>query len=294
MTWTNTHTIPWTSTNDNPGALAYLFDTYLPAKGWTTGAHPDANTYKRKFSWTATDNFTNTSQTSYYWVSWSSNTSTSSATIYEDATYTTVPGDLCTSVTNSIGWSFSSNYTHFTADWRFWTSDQNPNATLVTRNKKITWFHSGYSNWNYLQQGVWTGANQNPNTCIYPLLSEGTLYFNNSPVDTGTSSTESYMYFNCYFGSSYIDLMPETFYSNFSVDYHNTAQNFRGPGYIINQSDIKYHVPAGGSTNRGLQSNNSVNGVLLLANGRYWLRGNPTMTDSSVVFDMGVSEPDLT
>ena len=295
MTWTNTHTIPWTSINDNPAALAYHFDTYLPAKGWTTGAHPDASAFKRKFSWTATDNFTNTSQTSYFWTTWSSNTSTSSATIYEDATYTTVPGDLCTSTTNGVSMSMSSSYAHFTSDWRFWTSDQNPNATLVTRNKKIVWFHQGYSNYNYVQQGVWTGANQNPNTHIFPLVTESIMFFCNAPVDTGTTSSESYLYFSSYFGSSYSTLMPETFYSNFSVDYYNTAVNFRGPAFIINQSDIKYHSPAsGGAGNRTLQSSNSQNGVLLLANGRYWLRGDPNMNNNSIVLDMGVSEPDLT
>ena len=290
MTWTNTHTIAASDYTDNPAAFEYLFDTYLPSiTGWATSAHPDASTYKRSFNYTATDNFTNTSQTSYFWTTWSSSTNSSGSTIYEDAIFTTTPGDLGTNSTNALTWSQGNTIPDFNKPWRFWISDQNSRASLVTRGKAIVWFHPGYSNWNFIQNGTWTAGNHNPNSCIWPTgPGSTTLPHTNAPIIIGNSSIEYSVNPDCYYGNAYCIDLPEVFFSNFSFKYSSY-----GPAFICNQSDIKYHMPASGgsSANRTLKS--SYSGVLIEANGRFWLRGNTDMSLASLVLDMGVTEPDL-
>ena len=71
---------------------------------------------------------------SHWWISWnpSSTTPSTFTNMYEDATYTTVPGDKGTDTTNQIQLIFhSTSLTWGQLDWKFWTSDVDDSTWMV-------------------------------------------------------------------------------------------------------------------------------------------------------------------
>jgi|DEB0MinimDraft_6_1074348.scaffolds.fasta_scaffold03002_4 hypothetical protein len=296
MTWTLANSVTWTGDRaENNTAMEYLFDTYLPSRGWTTGAHPDGSSFKRVFSYGATDSLQGGTWRSYFWANWTSATASTSCSIYEDATYTASPGDLATDTTNSRSIQYNdSSYSFYGANWRFWTSDQVANATLVTRNKKVIWYHPGFDTAAFVQAGTWNGTDDNPNTCIWPMNTDGAMYSTNSPISTGVSGSTYVLAPQPWYNNQYQGLMPEIFFTNFGMNYNSSFDY--GPAFFINQSDVRYHVPAAlnSSSRTAYGSAFNLNGVLLLANSRYWIRSQADMNQPSLIFDFGTSEPDLT
>ena len=296
MTWTLANAVTWTGDRAaNNTAMEYLFDTYLPSKGWFTGAHPDGSSFKRVFSYSATDSLQGGIWASYLWATWVNATTSTQCLIYEDATYTTAPGDLATSTQNRVDMDYNdTTYAFYGSNWRFWTSDEEPSATLVTRNKKVMWYHPGFSSAAFVQAGTWDGTVDNPNTCIWPMLTNGAISQTNAPTIAGTIGVRYAISPQPYYGSTYQNLMPEIFFTNFGMNYY-ISSDF-GPAFFINQSDVRYQVPASlsVSSRSNYGSGFTLNGILMLANGRYWIRTQSDTNYPSLIFDLGTTEPDLT
>lgn len=301
MTWTLEHTIAWDGNNStNHDALVYLFDTYMPARGFTTAAHPDASAFKRKFQKTYTNTLAPGNVTMYWWANWS-NTTPTSFTIYEDGVFTATPGDLCTSTTNGLGAGFNaSSYAFYAADWKFWVSDQIPNSSLVTRGKKVIWYDPGNTAIGSVDNGAWTAGNHNPSTHVFPFIASSySMRFYNAPFLSGTTSVSYYVIPSFTWGGSFNSGMNDTLYQNFAMNYTTAASSIQSQtcyGFHINSSDALLHYPGSSLTTTDMtySTGTSEEGVLCEVNGRWYIRTNSSMNRISFMFDMGTSEPDLT
>ena len=101
MTWQVENTIPYvndgTSEDQETAALKYFFDTFLPSKGWTVSFRDGEDATSRyRIQRNFTDVFTGNPDKHYLWVDIVGRVQ------YEDATYTTTPGDLGTSARNQV------------------------------------------------------------------------------------------------------------------------------------------------------------------------------------------------
>ena len=245
MTWSLLNTITPTTTADNHTMFTYLFDTAMQGRGgWTTAAHPDASSFKRKYSITLPNpNRGGANDTRYYWANWSS-TSPTALTIYGDATYTTTPGDLCTYTTyNSTQNAYGNGVTNNYGSYRFWTSDQNTGAMLVTMGKRLAFYWPGWTEWALPLGSAdsWDGT-KGPANMYWPFPAMGVgnynMYMRGSP--TADNNSGSY-YVNTWWGGMG--------YSNLKVAYPNVTL-FKAPPYFYmggssSPSAVSYIVAAG-------------------------------------------------
>lgn len=308
MTWTLTNSIAnadsGSGTAEAHTAMQYLFDTYLPSKGWTVGAHPDASAFKRKLSITTAANIKGETVTMNYWANWNSVTP-NQMTLYGDLTYTSVPGDLATDTATSVPMYWNSgSYAGVGSSWRFWSSDQDAGATLVTRGKKVYWYMPGFQDKIYmmLNDSSWDGSYRNNTTHVFPY----------SNLDVGRAArypmwkdpTNSLTFIRPNVGS--FNTTPLTaslvMMRGFTWGMTNNSSAYNDQYF--------YPLYTGGSDVAMVRNtiNNYVlvfkSGVttadtLLLSNGKYYLCTNTPANINSVsgngaiAFDMGASEPDF-
>ena len=298
MAWSNTNTVTYTTAADNHTALVYLFDTYLAARGWTVAAHPGSLAYKRKLKYTATNYATNANNTMYHWVDWLNTSGPTSMNWYEDATFTTVPGDLCTSTTNSISVPWT-DATSSTKNWRFWTSSVVANACLVTRGKHVMLYWPGMSKFYVEEASSWTAGNQNNSTFYFPLLSSTNSYWPavNAPMSLGSSATNFSVV--PLISASSTRVMGAKTYKNFTMGYGgdtNSSVQVNDYGFAWHEtnSDVALYVPAANRTNRNMKGTSTTPGALWLSGSDYYLNANADSNQYGLLFYMGTSEPTLT
>jgi hypothetical protein len=304
MTWSISHTITYNTNADNHTALTYLFDTYLPSKGWTTAAHPtNPASFRRKAKFTCLNVLTNTNYSMYHWVDWSS-TSPTSLYWYEDATYTTTPGDLCNDSTNSQ----SSQYPMTLAgeNWKFCTSTENANTALVLKGGKVAFYWPGITEGLFWPDPAWAaGSTDNKGTWICPVMG---WYYNsfgvaNSPVTTNTG-TIYYMvpsvgmhpsasasghrlggnYIGTNFSWMYSQNSTSSFYPDSSshIGFTNGGHTDVGvwqPASIYNSSDCRQPFAY------------STNGVTLQIGSNYWYKSFTDLGRQDVIFNFGTVDP---
>lgn len=304
MTWSITHTIPYSTNADNHTALQYLFDTYLPSKtGWATDAHPDSSVFKRKASFTCLNKLTNTNYAMYYWVTWS-NTTPSTIYWYEDATYTTTPGDLCTDTTNNQ----SSQYQMGSVgeDWKFCASTENANTALVLKGGKVVFYWPGITEGVFWPDPNWTaGSTDNKGTWICPVMG---WYYNslgvaNSPIGlntgainymvpsvgmSGYASTGGYRFGGNYIGTNFSWMYSANPNVNFYPDV-NTHIAFSNGGH----TDVGVWQPASlTNSNEARQPfAYNTNGVTLQVGSDYWYKSYTDLGRQDVVFNFGAVDP---
>lgn len=297
MTWSLSHTIAYSSDADSHTAMGYLFDTALPALSQiTVSAHPDASSTKRSVKRTTTSLFTNASYEEYFWVNWSS-TSPTSINWYEDATYTTTPGDTGTDATNLVSSSMTLNLTN--QSWKFWTSDQNANALLVTRGKTLMLWEPGWSVAALMEDPSWTGASDSLRTQIFPGLNSSFLYSTGWPSTSSATTSSEYTLVpslavnsGTYWDGPRIDMNCPWMFTSSTGGAPGTLAQFAFPGV---GNDVGMYRPAVSNTSERLLRNTSNDGELFLVNGRYYLNSAGAGTSGvSVMFDFGTSEPDFT
>jgi hypothetical protein len=299
MTWTLVNSIVDTS-NGATGvpfhtAMVYLFDTYLAARGWTIQAHPSGFAYRRRAAYTLTTNFfTGNSHTFRYWADWASTTAANYMYLYEDATYTSTPGDLATDTTNSAGIFYnSSSYAGASNNWRFWASDQVANATLVTRGKKVVWYHPGFTTGGFFVDAARVPGTDDNSSCMFPLTQDTWRWFN-APDNTGISgSTASVIQMLSSSGLTYmsgprlfqgIPFGPSTASSNST----NTFVSF-----VVNTPDVLLYHTNSNSTDKTIPVVAGTNGVTVLSNSKYYLMTKADANQHCLAFDLGATEPDL-
>ena len=297
MTWSNSNTITYTAAADNHTAMVYMFDTYLAARGWTVAAHPDASTFKRKLKYTATNYATNASFTQYHWVNWNSSSAPTETYWYEDATFTTVPGDLGTSTTTSSSWWWNDSSIS-TKNWRFWTSSANANACLVTRGKQVVFYWPGMSKWYIEEAPTWSAGTQNSSTYYFPSLIATTAYWAtaNAPFSVGNTGSKGSVV--PLISASNTRVMEAKTYKNFPMGYGADTSSQLGSDvgvawYETNDDTVLY-VPSVLLYQRVIRCTYTSAGSLWLSGSNYYLNANNSTTTYGLLFNMGTSEPTLT
>lgn len=284
MAFSLSHTIAGTTATST--ALAYMFDTFIPNYGWTTSAHPNGSSNYRSLSRSYTNLLTGNTITNYHWTTFSHQWY---YLMYEDATYTTVPGDLGTDNSSTVT-SYYEATAYSGLDWKFWTSSEKSKASLVTRGKFVVWFDPGVTDVFAYEDPGWTGAADSGTTHFFPWnYSHSSFMMANAPSNSGSHSAEYFIQPN-HEGGSYqpaVDSIIKGF------DYSYTTQTgllSGGPAYRITGNDIVLHVPAAGG-----QSNKDIGGagVVVQVGSDYYFRFSATMTQVAPMLYMGTSEPDF-
>ena len=131
----------------------YFFDTYLAGKnGWATGAHPGAQAYRRKVSYTCNSIISGAAHPSYWWVDWGSTGGASTFYWRDDCTYTSVPGDLCTYT--SGGNSDAAR----TGEWTIWESGLDSDEFAVFNGREIWFYWPSTPKIMAWDDGAWDGT----------------------------------------------------------------------------------------------------------------------------------------
>ena len=301
MTWSLQHSIPATTNSDNHTALVYLFDVMLASlTQWTVAAHPDASAHKRKGTRTSTNLLDGTTYSEYFWWNWGS-TSPTTLNSYEDATYTTTPGDLCTDTTNTRASNLNTPGAIASSSWKFWTSDVNSKAFLATRGKTIMFWEPGWTAATFYDD-TWDGSVDSRRTQIFPLTNDVAGYYTGFPgPSSATTTTENVMYpaigvsTNPYYiEASRIDMnVPWMFDgSTNAAPAASSAMQTIAFGGLGN--DVGVYRPANAISAARVWRNTSNDGELFLVDGRYYLAvAGDGLNYFTNVFDMGTSEPDF-
>jgi hypothetical protein len=282
-------------------AMVYLFDTALPALSQiTTAAHPDASTFKRIFTRVTPNNLDNgTNFTEYFWVNWQSTTAPNTLLVYEDATYTTTPGDTATDTTSSVSSNLST--TVFTAESvKFWTSDQNAKALLVTRGKQVLFWEPGFANANYEGDTAWDGSVDRKATMIFPGTYNTFCYGANRPISTSGGGSSEYPWrpaLSTTNGTGYIESDQIQMNCPFMWAGGTAGSGATGAGILFGGvgNDVGMYRPAAAANSEVSWQNTTGAGSLWLVDGRYYLApSNKDLSWAQTIFDMGTVEPDLT
>ena len=275
MTWSLSGTISAGTTYQEK--WRDFFDNHLNGlSAWTVSAHPGGDTNKRSLRYDYTDAVDSTTKSYYYWYG-------NSSSLYEDATYTTTPGDLGTSTTNAV--TMYSN----TGTWKIWTSDVNPASMIMTHGKNFifNWFEpaSIYQPFNYPV----SGAASNRGVILFPRMTNNVQYAANLGQSSTSASEQSMtpdvtgninsFYYSCDFARYY--------------DTYNLTQATKQHASFLyySQSDVLVHVPAGsyGSTH----GNNIVTGTgaTIFDGTNYYLRTDSNLNNAAFLINFGTTEP---
>lgn len=301
MTWSLSNTISWSSNADNNSAMVYLFDTVLNGfSNISVSSHPDGSSFKRSWTRTSTSLIGGSSYVEYFWVNWGS-TSPTSMSVYNDLTFTSVAGDLGTDTLNSV----TVDLDVVNNDWKFWTSDQNSNSVIVTRGKRVIYVEIAPSEAYLFEDSGWGSTGNTPRSQFFPIVQTGGLYWLHGrcyPQANAASVLESALI--PLIGKQSVGDVGESDTSVFwgsgistsQTDTSSTPTNDTFPVYPYLQSDvgtIVYNNVNGVSRFGGLGNSN---GRLILdsTNTRYYLQPIDSADNSVLVFDMGVTEPNLT
>lgn len=300
MTWSLVHTIAdpnnaaGTGTAEGHQAMQYLFDTLMPTKGFTVAAHPSALAYRRKFTYTFTNVLTGgTPYVQYYWADWSA-VLANNLTWYEDATYTTTKGDLCNAgQAISVAWN-SDSYSTAGKPFKFWTSDQNSNAFLVTKGFKTLIYWPGYSSAHiYGDPTLWTAGTHNPVTALMPVGSNGIFYCYNAPIQTGSSGQPIYIHpsmVSGYRGAASVGKL----FKNFDMICSNSAGGPDGYAvkmFALTDADVVLAVPPRPEYQRSFNTGTNLNGSFVKIGANYYLGMGNSMDYPHVLLDFGTSQP---
>jgi len=294
MAFSLAHTITMDNTSDATqqqtcrDAIDYLFDTFLPARGWIT---TNDGTNRRRHQMPTLNALDGNNAEKFY--GWSSYTSTT-ITQYEDSTYTTVPGDLGTDTTNNIFQTFwSSSWSWKDLNWKFWTSDEDSSLYLVTQGTFVHfWGFKPIVN-IYNENATYataSNADTNRTHLFYP--NYNTWYTSNQPSAIGGSSVEYNLALRCD-ETQYSEPDGLTFAKNPTWYYSSY------PVATCPYNDIRRKIPPSSNRATSPQSSNSPMTDTLqkyFINGTdWWISwGGPTTSTPYLAFNFGTVEPDFT
>jgi len=311
MTWTLLNEIATNGTQAQLDSIfQYHFDTALAGRtGFTVSAHPNGST-RRSFSYTAPNpKKGGADSTRYYWAQWNG-TSPSQITYYADATYTTVPGDLGTyGFMDSVsgGWDLAANTPY--GNYRWWISDLNPRALLVTVGKRMGFYWPGFTEWALDEKGedIWDGnANPAPVGMQWPMPYCGSGNYNGHCFGSRTSPNSSS---NNYMGPLYWPGTRTAFASGYPDPsfFINPPHAYMPQGtpstgtYVIapgGGDDVAGYWPGAiftGTTDTPHVGSLYQQGMVLqdTNDSKYWFAAIASNAYECLAFDMGLTEPDF-
>ena len=306
MAWVQSNTFTITSTQTTwHDFFVYLFDTFLPTiTGFTVSAHPDASTFKRKFTYTFANNtYDNNPLTCYHWATWSNDTGPTDLRLYYDLDYSVTPGDT-SNLSSIAGWAgVGSIGTSWIGTYRFWKTTTNSRAFLITHGNTPWMFWPGYANlrtWG--DPTVWAGTYQTREQTHPSVLwgSPGAQSYYGSPRTYGSTQLGDFMPISVPGrvvspDVNYLVRDPMMVFNTSGTDPDDTTL----PGMWGGTEDfgiLRNPITEANNDFRMYMSGVTVNnGILYLVNGTdYWLRRD-TSNDylGHAAFYFGTSQPDL-
>lgn len=284
-------------------ALYYFFKTFLPARtGITTN---EVTSTKFGLQYPVTDTNVDNDYTMYSWVSWTG-TTTKTVTQYEDATYTTVPGDLLTDTTNSISlfsW-VETDTSYATADFKMWYSTEEDSMFMLTQGPRLHCF------WMKPHVDVYTPAahvSTGPSvdrwdTFMFLMGANDTGRVCNLPYRTNTSTAEDTLYFHIpgrnYFSDQRLLVRGTPFRP--ATDYTTPTLGY------LDRNDVRIYAPIESDRNSAAEAWFTATGDALadatneiklyrVNTTEYWaITANEDEEGGGLAFYMGTSQPDFT
>ena len=293
MTWQIVNSIPYdpalSDMDQQVLALKYFFDTFLPTKGWTVGfrngedTSSDYRVYQRDF----TDTFTGNPDKHYLWINMQSGQ-------YEDATYTTTPGDKGTDTTNSQSFAWYSTSEELSLhSFKFWESTENPKAFLVTRWDSVLAWDPGIDWPTYKpKDSLATGPSIDRwDTCVFmPLRNSARvarMYQCNLPTGANTGTSESAVNLGPQ-ESTNVEGGQNGFFDLIEFEYgQNSARAF------WRQPDVKWFNYNTGSSMSFINADMTKILPVQVNGGDYWLFTKASKTTSQIVLNIGSTVPDF-
>ena len=293
MTWQIVNSIPYdpavSDMDQQVLALKYFFDTFLPTKGWTVGFRNGEDTssnfrvYQRDF----TDTFTGNSDKHYLWINMQS-------AQYEDATYTTTPGDKGTDTTNSQSFAWYSTSEELSQhSFKFWESTENPKAFLVTRWDSVLAWDPGIDWPTYKpKDSLETGPSIDRwETCVFlPLRASNAtarMYLTNLPTNTNATSSESIVSMGPQ-ENSYVEGSQNGFFDLIEFRYGSSSATA-----FWRQPDVRWFNYYTGSSMTFPTAEMTKILPVQVNNGDYWLFTQGSKTISQIALNIGSTVPDF-
>lgn len=284
-----------------PGYFTYFFDTFLNGRSdFSVSAHPDSSAFKRLVTKTMANNIiTGSPFIEYYWVTWSSATSTTNCTWYPNMLYTTTPGDSGsgTYTGTALGNQFlssGSNYGQSSANLiRFWASDVN-NGFIVTRGKHIQFCHLGADNGFMFEDDTFDGVNTaSVKRSLFRPILNNSAYWKGLPANNNLTGSIT-VSIGPYGAGEWVTSNTDFIIRNGPI-HSPGSSGYKGVLCDTTASDIGYHYAIGNTGGLDLMgSAGSGPGLLMYDGTNYWLRASDDLAQPSACFDMGTSEPVLT
>lgn len=294
MSFSVVHTQAYSSTADTTTFLGYFFDTYLDGKThWTVSAHPSGDADKRSIQLSLPTPMQAANHISYLWVSYS----TTYLYWYEDATYTSTPGDTGTDTTNVR--SNNDSFTSRSGDYRIWESSVDSNSWFVTKGKYVYLAWPGCSESFGANDPNWDGSYDNKGTCIIPYVADTPYVMNvlNFPGGTGVDSGEDPLIPSVYYrGGEDIGLGASLIHGFSWVLGYDTGYPYPSsdatPILNAGSSDVLWYTDftSTSDTNREFLDNQWSLMHDTTAS-KYYLIGTSDIGHQAIAFDMGSSEP---
>ncbi|MEC8756624.1 MAG: hypothetical protein VXX44_01110 [Bacteroidota bacterium] len=296
MAFTVKHTQAYSGVSDTHTFMTYFFGTYLSGKDdWTVNAHPSGDAGKYSVKLELPTPLQGSDHKSYLWVD-SRADSTDHWKWYDDARYSSTPGDTGDDTTNVV--SNSTNFTDVSGKWRIWESGVNDQCWMVTKGKHVFGFWPGSTKSFGMNDPNWDGSYDNHGTTLFPYVDNGdsALGICNFPLGSGASTTE----FDIIPAVNYYDTedlgLGSTLIHSFSWWATGTSQ---APGAATmpilspGPSDVLWYTNFTGTSASRKFLYNSWNVVNDTTASKYYLIGTSDTDKQAMAFDMGSSEPDF-
>jgi hypothetical protein len=296
MTWNLVYTEADTGVFDT--FAPYFFDTYLASKpNFTVG--PGSNAGRRVVTVTYPDVKGGDSSV-YLWFSWI----ITGGTVlyqYENAKYTSVPGDSGDESTTN---AFGSASSLVSGDFRIWESDEHSDAFLVTKGKRgeLFWPGLGSGKWNLYRDQAWAAGDHNPNTCIglgTGSVEEG-LVASNAPYYT-SDSTGEWRVFPGYTGAGgSVGHSNAYVFTGFTWNYNGDSATSGlslteiTPCLPAVSNDQGIYVPAGSTVDNNAELDLHIAQLIQnTTDNKYYYFMGSNLVIPTYVLDFGLVEPDF-
>lgn len=347
MTWSLQNTINWetnTSVSDHNAAWAYFFDTFINGvstwhvTGWPGGTQPEY----RKVKITLNNKYNNNAAYDMYFevhIGALLDGVAYGLRIMLDAQYTSSPQDNDSITKFNISAEPTGLFNQFDSGfgktgvleypdaissgygpYKFWISDQNNDARLVTKGRRVVFYWPGWTSGYFYEDSNWDGTYNNNGQHVF-----GIIYSNRARVSMpGTTSARSDTD-PAGVGTLFSKPLPHLGVGNNAapvlcwaiirtqnradvpvtpeIDYSTTQKSLLVSGFgprgldetipmfdAINVSDVAVYAPYSKSGNIDWFSNEQGE-IVRINGGDYWLLAASDTVTESLVFNFGATQP---
>ena len=266
-------------------AVDYLWDTYLPARGWIIDSDTTVGT-NRKIQFRQRHTNWNNNGADYDMAGWtqydSTNLGSSNLSFYEDSL---LDGNSFTNTESMRLYDTSEFWS--TQPWKFWVSDEDSSLILITQGNLLHMYGGKLDVGVVYPNSAQDTSTGQPNwqTYIFPFL--GKAVYCNLPRNTNTSGGEFNM--GVIIPNKYEEPVDYSGYKNFS--FTDNGQ----PICTVDYSDWRIGIPAHGNrfSYRNTYTPITFQSLYKVQSGSDWYLATNTETESGMLWYCGTTEPEI-